>query len=237
MKLVDKPLTDMQKKFARYYVEAFYGKEYLTNTEVAIKAGYAPDSSHQRAYELLNPRLSPHVVQYIGKLKEDFKIKHNIDPDKHMARLNHLGQIAEQNKNFGVSLRAEELRGKVAGYYIDRQIIKNKGVDDMTEEQLNEQIKKIEEDYRHILKPEEGSEDVKRKNDPKRKDQLITIIQTLEKMHNDIVMLQEAYMKEQTAMFHEKWKVRYLVRRIKEFNPDDPVTEEELDQQITSKEN
>ena len=78
---------------------------------------------------------------------------------------------------------------------------------------------------------------LKEKNDPKRKDQLITIIQTLEKMHNDIVMLQEAYMKEQTALFHEKWKVRYLVRRIKEVNPDDPVTEEELDQQIKSKEN
>ena len=76
-----------------------------------------------------------------------------------------------------------------------------------------------------------------KKINPKRKDQLITIIQTLEKMHNDIVMLQEAYMKEQTALFHEKWKVRYLVRRIKEFNPDDPVTEEELDQQIKSKEN
>jgi phage terminase small subunit len=153
MKLVDKPLTDMQRKFARYYVEAFYGKEYLSNTEVAIKAGYSPDSSHQRAYELLNPKLSPHVVQYIGKLKEDFKIKHNIDPDKHMARLNHLGRIAEENKNFGVSLRAEELRGKVAGYYIDRQIIKNKGVDDMTEEELNDQLKKIETDYAHILNP------------------------------------------------------------------------------------
>ena len=36
-----------------------------------------------------------------------------------MARLNHLGQIAEKNKNFGVSLRAEELREKVVGYYID----------------------------------------------------------------------------------------------------------------------
>ena len=78
---------------------------------------------------------------------------------------------------------------------------------------------------------------LKRKKSPQRKDQLITIIQTLEKMHNDIGMLQEAYMKEQTALFHEKWKVRYLVRRIKEFNPDDPVTEEELDQQIKSKEN
>ena len=165
MKLVDKPLTEMQKKFARYYVEAFYGKEYLSNTEVAIKSGYAPDSAYQRAYELLNPRISPHVITYIGKLKEDWKSKHDIDPSKHMARLNHLGQIAEQNKNFGVSLRAEELRGKVAGYYIDRQIIKNKGVDDMTEEELNDQIKKIETDYAHILNSDEREE----KSNEKRK--------------------------------------------------------------------
>ena len=163
MELINKTLTDKQKTFSQMYVENHYGNSTLTNTQVAMKAGYSADSSYQRAYELLNPRICPHVVKYIGELKEDFRIKNNIDPDKHMARLNHLGQIAEQNKNFGVSLRAEELRGKVAGYYIDRQIIKNKGVDDMTEEQLNEQIKKIEEDYRHILKPEEGSEDVKRK--------------------------------------------------------------------------
>ena len=153
MNLIDKPLTELQKKFARYYVEAFFGKEYLSNTEVAIKSGYSPDSAYQRAYELLNPRISPHVVQYIGKLKDDWKSKHNIDHDKHMARLNHLGRVAEENKMIGVSLRAEELRGKVAGYYIDRQIIKNKGVDDMTEEELNEQIKKIETDYAHILNP------------------------------------------------------------------------------------
>jgi phage terminase small subunit len=103
MKLVDKPLTDMQKKFARYYVEAFFGKEYLSNTEVAIKSGYAPDSAYQRAYELLNPKISPHVVMYISMLKEDFKIKHNIDPDKHMARLNHLGRLAEEKGMYGDS--------------------------------------------------------------------------------------------------------------------------------------
>ena len=159
MKLVDKPLTDMQRKFARYYVEAFFGKEYLSNTEVAIKAGYGPDSAYQRAYELLNPRISPHVVTYIGKLKEDFKIKHDIDPDKHMARLNHLGRLAEDKGQFGVAGRMEELRGKVAGYYIDRQIIKTKkGVDDMTEEELNEQLKKIETDYSHILNPKKREE-------------------------------------------------------------------------------
>ena len=165
MKLVDKPLTDMQKKFARYYVEAFFGKEYLSNTEVAIKSGYAPDSAYQRAYELLNPKISPHVVMYISMLKEDFKIKHNIDPDKHMARLNHLGRLAEEKGMYGIALRGEELRGKVAGYYIDRQIIKNKGVDDMTEEELNDQIKKIETDYAHILNSDEREE----KSNEKRK--------------------------------------------------------------------
>ncbi len=33
-------------------------------------------------------------------------------------------------------------------------------------------------------------------------------------------------------VFHEKWKVRYLTRRIKEMNPDEPVTEEELDKVV-----
>lgn len=64
-----------------------------------------------------------------------------------MARLNHLGQIAEKNKNFGVSLRAEELREKVVGYYIDWQIIKNKGVNDMTLEQLDEELTRIQLDH------------------------------------------------------------------------------------------
>jgi len=49
MKLVEKPLTELQKKFARYYVEAKYGNQHLTNTECAIKAGYSPDSAYTRA--------------------------------------------------------------------------------------------------------------------------------------------------------------------------------------------
>ena len=60
---------------------------------------------------------------------------------------------------------------------------------------------------------------LKEKNDPKRKDQLITIIQTLEKMHNDIVMLQEAYMKELLIIallklhLNVQLKVRMLLMR------------------------
>ena len=124
--LVNKSLTEMQKDFAQQYVESSVGSKHLTNTEVAIQVGYSPESAYQRAHELLNPKICPHVVKYIGDLKDDFRRKNNIDPDKHMARLNYLGQLAEANKMVGVSLRAEELRGKVAGYYIDRQIIKSK---------------------------------------------------------------------------------------------------------------
>jgi phage terminase small subunit len=168
MNIMEKPLTELQKKFARHYVEAKYGHQHLSNTECAIKAGYSPDSAYQRAYELLNPRISPHVVSYIGKMQEDWKIKHNIDPDKHMARLNHLGRIAEDNKMIGVSLRAEELRGKVAGYYIDRQIIKNKdSLEDMSSEELDERMQKILTDYKHILIPEEDGYDVKPKRNGK----------------------------------------------------------------------
>ena len=154
---MEKPLTELQKRFCRFYVEAKYGNQHLSNTECAIKAGYSVDSSYQRAYELLNPKISPHVVAHIGKLQEDFRIKNNIDPDKHMARLNYLGQIAEENKMVGVALRAEELRGKVAGYYIDKQIIKNTdSIDNLSAEELQQKMKQILEDNQHFI---EGKKD------------------------------------------------------------------------------
>ena len=166
--LVEKTLTELQKKFARLYVESSYGTGHLTNTEAAIQAGYSPDSAYQRAYELLNPKICPHVVKYIGQLKDDFRIKNNIDPDKHMARLNHLGQRAEEKDMIGVSLRAEELRGKVAGYYIDRQIIKQKGsIEDMTEEELTERMNTILEDNKLLLEEEKKDDKPKSKRNGK----------------------------------------------------------------------
>ncbi len=158
--IISKPLTEMQKEFARLHVENSFGKGTLSNTECAIKSGYAPESAYQRAYELLNPKLCPHVVKYISEMKDDFRKKNNIDPDKHMARLNHLGQLAEENKMFGIAGQMEIARGKVAGYYIDRQIIKSKkGIEDMTEDELKEKLEQIVEDYKYVLED---------KNDKKR---------------------------------------------------------------------
>ena len=145
-KLLDQPLTEMQKKFANLYVEAMYGNKHLSNTECAVKAGYSSDSAYQRAHELLNPKFCPHVVKYIGSLKEDFRIKNNIDPDKHMARLNRLGQLAEEKGQFGVAGRMEELRGKVAGYYVER-ILNKESKDNLSVEELEEQLQKLLTDW------------------------------------------------------------------------------------------
>ena len=157
--LVDKPLTDMQKEFARLHVENSFGKGALSNTEAAIKAGYAPESAYQRAYELLNPKLCPHVVKYISNLKDDFRRKNNIDPDKHMGRLHHLGLKAEENKMYGIAGQMEIARGKVAGYYVEKKMTLHKNVEELTEEEAADRMKNILKDYKHILEE---------KNDKKR---------------------------------------------------------------------
>ena len=57
----------------------------------------------------------------------------------------------------GVALRAEELRGKVAGYYIDKQIIKSvDSIDNLSVEELQQKMKQILEDNRHFI---EGKKD------------------------------------------------------------------------------
>ena len=78
-----------------------------------------------------------------------------------MARLEHLGRRAENKDMLGVAMRAEELRGKVAGYYVDRQIIKRDNIDDLSEEQLEDKMKQITEDYSLLIEDKSKKNGVK----------------------------------------------------------------------------
>ena len=144
---IDKPLTEMQKKFCELYVQ---NAGRWSNTEIAIRAGYKPESAYQRAHELLNPKICPHVVRYTSLIKEDFLKKNDIDPNKHLSRLNHLALEAGKEKMFGVALRAEELRGKVAGYYVDKQLNVNKSMEETTEE-LEKKMKNMLDEYAPMI--------------------------------------------------------------------------------------
>jgi phage terminase small subunit len=74
---VSKRLTEMQKRFAEFVV--FGGTEGpMTQGEAAIAAGYAKDSARVEGSQLLNPRYSPLVVQYVGRLREERLEKHKV---------------------------------------------------------------------------------------------------------------------------------------------------------------
>ena len=145
-----KRLTEMQKRFAELIV--FGGPDgYMSQTEAAIKAGYSEKRARSEGSEFMNPRISPLVVQYIDKLKQERLSKHEVTYEKHVAELDRIKEQALKKGSFSSAVNAETNRGKAAGLYIDRKIIKTGKLEEMSIEELEANIKKIEEDYSEII--------------------------------------------------------------------------------------
>ena len=164
--IINRPLTEMQKTFAKLHVENSFGEHSMSNTDCAKKAGYSPESSSQRAYELTNPEIYPNVCKYIEELKNEFRKKNNISPDKHMGRLQYLGLKAEENKMYGIALQSEIARGKVAGYYIERKaILNNPSIDNMSLDQLYQRMRDIKKRNRYMDGRREARKKLKEEKD------------------------------------------------------------------------
>ena len=145
---VPKRLTEMQKRFAEYLV---YNEGRTTGSDAAIAAGYSEKRAKVEASELQNPRLSPLVVKYIGELREEKLKKYEVTYDKHVAELGKIREEALKKGAFSAATNAEKNRGMAAGLYIDRKIIKTGKLEELSETQLEEKMKKILEDYAPIL--------------------------------------------------------------------------------------
>ena len=152
-----KLLTELEKTFAQLFVDNMFSNDTLTNRDIAIAAGYSKDSAHQRAYENTTYKLKPHVVTYIEELKEDFRVRNQITPEKHMARLNEIHQMAKEKGQLHTSLNAEVYRGKVAGYYVEKQLIKQ----EESEEEVERKLKDIMERYDLLTSHEERKDETK----------------------------------------------------------------------------
>jgi len=99
----------------------------------------------------MNPRLSPLVAAYVGKLKEERMKKFEVNYETHVAELARIKELALKKGSFSSAVNAETNRGKAAGLYIDRKIIKTGKLEDMTEEQLEAKMKQILSDYEPLL--------------------------------------------------------------------------------------
>ena len=169
---VPKRLTEMQQRFAEFLV--FGGPDGpMTKTEAALAAGYSPQRARIEASELTNPKQCPLVVKYIGELKEEKLKKHEVTYEGHLAELSRLREAALKKGSFSSAVNAEANRGKAAGLYIDRKIIKTGKLEDLTEQELEAKMKQILDDYGQLInvtpssttsesslpKPEESSSD------------------------------------------------------------------------------
>ena len=92
----------MQKDFAEKYVEDGGS---MANYQIAIAVGYSEDGARQRAYELLNPDICPHVVRYIEKLKAEMAEKYRCDFDTHQKELWKLKEMAKKKNNVQSAIR------------------------------------------------------------------------------------------------------------------------------------
>ena len=147
---VPKRLTEMQKRFAEFIV--FGGPEGpVSQMEAAKLAGYSHNRARQEGSELMNPRLSPLVAKFVGELKEERLKKFEINYETHIAELDRIKQLALKKGSFSSAVNAETNRGKAAGLYIDRKIIKHGKLEELTEEQLEAKMKQILTDYEPLL--------------------------------------------------------------------------------------
>ena len=155
---VPKRLTEMQQRFAEFLV--FGGPEGpMTKREAAIAAGYSKDRAMREGSELTNPKYSPLVVKYIGELKEERLRKHEVTYEGHVAELARLREAALKKGSFSSAVNAEANRGKAAGLYIDRKIIKTGKLEDLSEQELEAKMKQIIDDYGSLINvtPNESS--------------------------------------------------------------------------------
>ena len=145
-----KRLTEIQMRFAEFYV---FGDESgpMTKTEAATKAGYSPKRARQEGSELTNPKLSPLVVKYMGELREERLKKHEVTYEGHVAELARLREAALKKGSFSSAVNAEANRGKAAGLYIDRKIIKTGKLEDLSEQELEAKMKQILDDYGQLI--------------------------------------------------------------------------------------
>ena len=69
------------------------------------------------------------------------------------------------------------------------------------------------------------------------KKDLIRIVGTMTYQTDRLLDLYTIVKQLESDLFHEKWKFRYVARRLKQVAPHEAISEEELDEQIRQKSN
>ena len=138
-------ITPLQQKFIDNYCSR-YGQ--WSATQCAIHAGYDIKSAHTRASELLDWRKHPDIALEIQGRIAGLREAWDVNRDKHMAMLTKIRDAAMEKGQYGVANKAEELRGKVAGLYVDRNLTLTK---ELSDQDVENKLKEIFPDKESFL--------------------------------------------------------------------------------------
>ena len=137
---VNSRLTSRQQKFAEI-VATKEGE--LTLRECAEQAGYPAGSSHSRAWELLNPRKSPHVLAEVKRRRDELNEKYRVDYGRHLKSLAKLRDESLANGAYSAAINAERLRGQAAGLYVSKSEIRVGSIDSLSKAEVEKELAEI----------------------------------------------------------------------------------------------
>ena len=107
------------------------------------------------------------MVKYIGEIREEYQKKYEVTYEKHITELAKIREQALKKGAFSAASNAEVARGKAAGLYIEQKIIRTGKLDDMSKEEMEQELKKIIDEYSPILE-NVSVDDVKKNIEKKR---------------------------------------------------------------------
>ncbi len=121
-----------QEGFCREYVI-----DVTNQAAAAIRAGYSAKTAASQASRLLK---NVNVAARVAELQSEAAERSEVTVDDVIAELVELRDGAKAAKQFGPAIRAEELRGKTLGMFVDT---KRHETSEMTDESLVEGIRKL----------------------------------------------------------------------------------------------
>ena len=142
--LRDRKLTRKQQRF----VDELTSQDGLiTGTQAAINAGFAASSAYQRAHEMQNPRLMPHVVAALEARRDEQDAMHAVTAKRHVRALAELRNAALANNAFSAAVMAEYRRGQVEGLYVSRSEMRVGTIDSLTKAEVQLELTRIRDSF------------------------------------------------------------------------------------------
>ena len=94
---------------------------------------------------------APRDGKFIERVGTFDPLKDKSDDSRLNLELDRIKQAALKKSSFSSAVNAEVARGKAAGLYIDRKIIKTGKLEDMSEQEIEAKMKQILDDYAQII--------------------------------------------------------------------------------------